>query len=274
MVKIPRPEDNPYRSSQILNNTIAPPQRPSRRLGMGRLGESCIRAMWLGFRWSRKGSITVRVKRIFAAGNAYEDMVVNDLREVLGCTIEGEQEMLLGWGGHIVGFIDGKILGLPEAPKTWHLLEVKSMNANNYRKFVKNGVKKSHPKYYSQAQSYCGKLGLTRIAFAVINKDDQEIHVERLEFDENHYKTVMGRAIDVISSDIIPPNVINDRDNFTCRFCDFVPICYDAKPLAKNCRTCSKVDIEDDGKWSCSLKEIQLTNEQQENGCRNYMPVG
>jgi hypothetical protein len=272
MVKIPKMEDTSYTSDYSLNSINAPSQRPSKRLGMSGIGEDCTRKMWFRFRWAKQGNITRRIKRLFDIGNAYEDQVIASLNES-GLVVTDEQFMVLGWAGHIVGFMDGVVTGVKEAPKTPHLLEVKSMNDRNFKTFKKKGIQKSHPKYYSQAQAYCGKKNLTRILFACINKNDSEIHTERLEFDSDHFHYIMGRGIDVVSSEFPPPNIISDPTNFSCRFCDYSDICYEGAKAQPTCRSCKYVDLENDGGWSCRLHKKALDNDEQRQGCNQYITI-
>ena len=272
MVKLPKIEESEHSTNYFLNQIPAPPGRPSKRLGMATIGEDCTRKMWFRFRWAKQGSITRRIQRLFDIGHSYEEQVVASLVET-GIVITGQQDMLLGWGGHIVGFIDGIAVGVHEAPKTPHLLEVKSMNDRNFKVFKKKGIQKSHPKYYSQAQAYCGKKKLTRILFACINKNDSEIATERVHFSEDHYRFIMGRGMDVVGSEVPPPNVISDPKNFACRFCDYSDICYEGARIQQTCRSCKYADLENEGKWSCSLHKKEISNEEQSIGCRQYSSV-
>ena len=272
MVKIPSKEEVSHSTDYALNNVNASDGKPSKRLGMATIGEDCTRKMWFRFRWARQGSITTRIERLFGIGHSYEDQVVESLVKA-GIEVTDQQDMLLGWGGHIVGFIDGVATGVYEAPKTPHLLEVKSMNDRNFKVFKKKGIQKSHPKYYSQAQAYCGKKKLTRILFACINKNDSEIATERVHFSEDHYRFIMGRGMDVVGSEVPPPNVISDPKNFSCRFCDYSDICYEGAKLQQTCRSCKYVDLENEGKWSCRLHSKEISSEEQASGCGQYMPL-
>ena len=273
MVKIPKPEESPHASRYILNMTNIEEGRRSRRIGMATLGGKCTRAMWLKFRWARYSPLlNRRVRRIFRIGDAIEDLVIAELTDI-GMIITKQQEPVEGWGGHIFGYTDGRVTNVPEAPKTEHLLEVKSMNDRNFQQLKKKGVKLSKFEHYIQMQAYMGKLELTRALYAVYNKNDSEIYIERVHFDRSDYKHAMSRAVDVVSSETMPPNIINDPKNFACKWCDFIPICYEGFAMDATCRSCSKVDIEDNGKWSCRLHNKKLTFEEQEAGCEYYRPI-
>jgi hypothetical protein len=258
--------------SYSLNMVNAPMGRRSRRIGMATMGNPCLRAMWFKFRWARISPFPIRVQRIFDLGHACEDLVIDSLKAA-GVEITREQEEVPGWGGHIWGFIDGVAMGVPEAPKTPHLWENKSSNDRIFKTIVKKGVKAAKLDHYVQMQMYMGKKDLTRALYTVINKNDSEIYVERIHFYESDYKEYMSRGMDVISHEVAPPNLFQDPNKQACKWCDFKPICYEGEEILKSCRSCVRVDIEEDGKWSCNLLSKELSIEEQEAGCDRYRPV-
>ena len=272
MVKIPKLEDDPHRLNYMLNKTTIKRERRSNRLGMAAIGNPCLRAMWLKFRWGREVELPRRVKRIFALGDACEIIVIDALKE-LGLEITDQQEEVAGWGGHIWGYTDGRITKVPGAEKTVHLLEVKSMNDRIFKTVKKDGVIEAKHEHYVQMTNYMGKLNLERALYCAINKNDSEIHTERIRFCKTDYKEFMSRGIDVISHEIAPPNLFQTETAQACKWCDFVPICYQGEPALKSCRTCVRVDIEDEGKWSCNLHQKELSFEEQQIGCDQYRPL-
>lgn len=273
MVKIPTQDDNKFTTTYLLNKTSVESGKRSQRLGMATLGEPCFRAMWFKFRWVRTGThIQRRIKRIFSTGDAFEKIAIADLISI-GYVVTDQQKMVPGYGGHILGYIDGIVMNVIEAPKTPHLLEVKSMNDRNFQQVKKHGVEKAQNKHFYQTQSYMGKLDLTRTLYVAVNKNDSEVYVERIYFDQAKYKERMHRAIDVVSCEETPPNLFNNPKAKECMWCDFSPVCYDQLEYEKSCRTCSRVDIENDGKWSCSLLKKQLTYDEQVAGCNQYRRI-
>jgi len=269
MVKIPKPEDSHNSLSYMLNLTNIQSSRRSRRLGMASMANPCVRAMWFKFRWARITDLPRRVRRIFDLGTACEDIVIRDLEEV-GLVITEQQKPVPGWAGHIFGYIDGIVLGVPEAPKTPHLWENKSANDRIFKTIKKSGVKRAKFEHYIQMMMYMGKLKLKRGLYTVINKNDSEIYPERIYFDESEYKEYMFRGMDMIGHETAPPNLFQDPNKQACKWCDFKPICYESQPILKSCRSCEFVDIEDDAGWSCRLLQKDLSIEEQEAACKNY----
>lgn len=272
MVKIPTRQSTEFSTTYMLNQTLVDTGRRSQRLGMASLGAKCVRQLWLKFRWARIGSTSIKISRLFEMGNGVEAQVIKDL-EALGVEITDRQAPVHGWGGHIFGFIDGIAHNVYEAPKTPHLLEVKSMNDRNFNALVSKGIKDSKLEHYVQCQMYMGKLRLTRTLYIAVNKNTSEAYAIRFEYDEVEYRFYMGRGMDVVGSETSPPNMINDEKNFACRFCDFVPICYGGEDYLKSCRTCVHVNLEDEGKWSCGKHNKQLTYQEQIDACDSYRPV-
>jgi hypothetical protein len=272
MVKIPSPKENPYELAFMLNSTTVPRERRSRRIGMASMSNPCLRAMWFNFRWARESNLPTRVLRIFEMGHASEKIIIDALAKA-GVVITRQQEFVEGWGGHIAGFIDGVATNVPGAEKTEHLFEAKSMNDRIYKTVVKHGLKKAKFEHYVQMTMYMGKLGLKRGLYVAINKNDSEMYTERVRYNEGDYKEYMSRGMDVICHEGAPPNLFQNPKSQACIWCDFKPICYEAEPILKSCRSCVKIDIEDEGKWSCSLLNEERTFEDQHNPCPHYQPV-
>lgn len=272
MVKIPTIEDNPYTTQYMLNNKLIIDGKRSQRLGMASLGDECVRRMWFGFRWAKEKQIITKIQRLFGFGDTIENILINDL-ESIGITVTDRQKWINGWGGHIAGKIDGIAHNVPEAPLTPHLLEVKSMNDANFNKLKRYGIIEAQPKHYVQCQMYMGKLDLTRALYIAMNKNTSEVFVIRIEYNKGAYNEYMQRAVDVVSHETAPPNLFGNINNMACKFCDYQNICYDGEPLLKSCRSCVRCDIEDDGKWSCSLLQKQLTYDDQVKACDNYRPI-
>jgi hypothetical protein len=239
---------------------------------MASMANPCMRAMWFKYRWARITDFPRRIIRIFDLGSACEEIVKKDLID-LGLVITDEQKEVPGWIGHIWGFIDGIIMNVPEAPKTPHLWENKSMNDRIFKTVVKKGVKKAKFDHYIQMQMYMGELGLTRALYTAINKNDSEIYPERVYFSKTEFKEFKSRAREVIGYEDAPPNLLQVANKPPCQWCDFSPICYDGEPMLMSCRTCKRVDIEENGKWSCNLHNKFLTIKEQEAGCSSYRPL-
>ena len=123
-------------------------------LGASIIGHHCERYLWYCFRQCCKPDFSGRMYRLFETGDLEEPRFIRELRAI-GCTVHdtdenGEQFEVSAFGGHFSGHMDGCALGIPEAPKTWHVLEFKTHNAKSFRGLVKKGVKESKPQHYAQ----------------------------------------------------------------------------------------------------------------------------
>ena len=113
------------------------------------LGEECERALWYELRWASQPEVIDGLKAItFETGNIEETRLLNALR-MIGCEVDevdhrGKQYRASAVAGHVRGKMDGKVLGLPEAVKTWHVVECKSMKETYWKAVVKDGVRKGY----------------------------------------------------------------------------------------------------------------------------------
>ncbi len=261
-------------------------------LGMSGLGDLCNRKIWYGWRWATKSDFPPRVRRIFERGDWEEPRMIRDLKaigvecfmrdesrdKVLITGIPGEkQESLVGFSGHAGGHPDGRLLGVPEAPKTEHLAEFKTANEKGFNKFVKLGVELANIVYYGQVQVYMKRMKLTRCLFGVTNKNTEERYWQRIKFNPDHAQMLIEKERNIILSEDPPEREYTAR-NFECKFCSHRDVCHNKKPMAVNCRTCNSNDIYDDGVWKCSNpfslnKDKILTLEQQAFGCSRYKSI-
>jgi len=258
-------------------------------LGASIIGHACERYLWYCFRQATKEDIGGRIYRLFNTGDIEEARIVEDLR-MIGCTVHevdpntGQQFEISEFGGHFSGHTDGALVGLPEAPKTWHLLEAKSHNNKSFVALEKKGVKKSKPQHYSQMQAYMGKQGLKRALYFAVNKDTDELYCERVHFDQAHYDLLMEKARRIITQNQIPPRLSDRPDYYQCGWCDAKEICHATSSEAEacatsgtSCRQCcfATPDIAGEGaRWTCDKLGKALSVEDQDRACERllYLP--
>ena len=248
-------------------------------LGASEIGHECDRYLWLSFRWAKPADFDGRMLRLFDSGNHQEPRLIADLRnigvEVWDKDADGNQWRYKAVGGHFAGSLDGVGLGLPEAPKTPHLLEFKTANAKSFATMVKKGVKEAKPQHYTQMQVYMGWASLTRAAYLMVNKDTDEIHFERIEFDKNAFNRAIQRAERIITSPEPAVTLADDATNFTCKFCQYKHHCYGTEAPAVSCRTCahSTPETDADGRWSCAQGCPDMDVAAQRKGCGEHRHI-
>jgi hypothetical protein len=236
-----------------------------------------------------------RLKRLFARGHREEKHVIA-LLESIGYTVNGPElikailkktgfvqtvdattgdmqiEMINGFG-HIKGHNDGVVEGVIEASKTPHLLEIKTAADAKFKKFKKiNNLAKSHPMYYAQTQLYMHHLKLTRCLWYVVNKNDDDIHVERIRYNRGEAEDLLRRGEHILLS-TCPPRQPFPKTYFECKWCGAYDVCWKDVPMNKSCRSCEYAEIAHDGKWNCGSpagRGMIIPIEFQRVGCGEY----
>ena len=278
MAELPEPQNSTRKAIfEHYEKTADRQGRP--HLGASEIGHECDRYLWLSFRWAKPADFDGRMLRLFDTGNHQEPRLIADLRnigvEVWDKDEDGNQWRYKAAGGHFAGSLDGVGLGLPEAPKTPHLLEFKTANAKSFAAMAKKGVKESKPQHWLQMQIYMGWANLTRAMYLMVNKDTDEIHAERIEFDQDAFDRALQRAERIITSPEPAVTLAEDATNFTCKFCQYKHQCYGTEAPAVSCRTCahSTPEMDGDGRWSCAQGNPDMDVSAQRAGCGEHRHI-
>ena len=252
-------------------------------LGASLIGHACERYLWLTFRWAKAKKWPGRMLRLFETGQLEEPRIVANLRRI-GAQVhetapDGKQWRVSAVGGHFGGSMDAAAVGLPEAPKTWHVLEFKTHNDKSFKELLTKGVEKSKPQHWAQMQTYMGLTGMERAMYVAVCKNTDEIYTERVEFDPTEFAKIMARAERVITAAEPPLRCSNDPSWYVCKMCDFHPLCHGDEAPDVNCRTCAHstpvVDGEDGG-WDCKeFGQVGLIAQRESHQCRThrYIPI-
>ena len=179
---------------------------------------------------------------------------------------------LLPATGHFKGHTDGAALGVPEAPKTWHLLEMKTASASQFKKIEKEGCESAKPQHYAQMQVYMHLTGLKRALYMVVNKDTDALYTERLRYDSKRAQSYIDKAQRIINAstpperaDTLPEEGKKPKYGSPCTYCDAKALCHGKSEVAVNvpalhCRQCAHSTPIENGKWRCE----QTSNEALE----------
>lgn len=248
-------------------------------LGASVIGdENCLRHLWYSFRWASEPDFDGQLLRLFERGHLEEARIVSELKRV-GWDVEdvdpetGEQRRVAFFGGHFSGSSDGQVLGVFEAPKTNHLLEVKTSNAKRFAILKKDGVQKSNPGHYAQMQTYMHGLKLKRALYICVCKDNDEIYSERVHYDKAFAEAIVLKARTVVTSAEPLSKIKEDPSWFECKFCNHRPICHieNVDRLDRNCRTCASSTPLDNGTWVCEFLQKELSVDEQREGCKSHL---
>lgn len=245
-------------------------------LGASQIGRKCAREVWLGYRWAVVKQFKARMLRLVNRGHLEEARFLA-LLEMIGCQFHldpsGEQERISDHGGHYGSALDAVVWGIPDCPGEWVLGEFKTHNTKSFCKLVVEGVKQSKPEHHDQMQSCMARRGIHKCIYIAVNKNDDDLFAEIVEYDHAHASGVQAKAADLITRRTAPPRLSEDPSNFDCTYCDAKQRCHfphEAPPF-KNCRTCrhSLADIPS-GTWGCELKNMMLDKEAQLAGCDQW----
>ena len=236
--------------------------------------------------------------RLFETGDLEEPRFTEELRGI-GCEVHtedqatGKQFFVSALGGHVRGYLDAAILGLPEAPHTFHVGEFKSHNQKSFNALKKHGVQKHKPEHFAQMQMYMHLTGMTRALYLAVNKNTDELYTERVKWNEQYSLELLDRADGVIRSNVPPERISDSPEFYQCKWCFNRDLCFgsedtDAPALPLNiisCRQCchSTPVIEefedkitekyhpDYGRWQCEKHERALSLNDQLKACGDHL---
>ncbi|EYR81818.1 hypothetical protein [Shinella sp. DD12] len=241
----------------------------------GDLGVECDRAVWLAFRRaSTPEGIDWRKRRIFQRGEIEEERLL-DLLRLAGVEVWGQQDRVRAAGGHLRGKIDGRALGLLEAPAKEHVVECKSAKQEVFRKVAKEGVKLGKPEHYATFQFYMYGLGIDRVLYLMSNKNDEDIHYERVPYDAEFAMRLVARAERLISMPTPPGRLCTKRDDFRGQFCRQAAVCWGEERPRVHCRSCihSTPLMHGNAGWDCARWSKPLSLDEQDEGCAAHLFV-
>jgi hypothetical protein len=280
MSTLPEPTRGTAQAIHLLHAVKAAAEEDRAYLGWSEIGHSCERYLWLKFRWTEREVLEGRIARLFDTGHREEARILAELR-ALGCKVHdrdenGQQFGISSVGGHLRGHLDAVVEGLPEAPRTAHLVDVKTISSKRFKEIIKKSMKNVYPKYWAQAHGYMGHMKLERAAFIFVCKDDDQIHVERLEFDPEAFTQYEARGERIIRSAEPPPRIADSADDEECKYCVFAPLCHGTTAPRVNCRTCAHSTPVLDGEggaWRCELRSQQIGDRLQRTGCDDHRVI-
>lgn len=244
-------------------------------LGASLIGKECERALWYDFRWTTKAKFPGRVLRLFETGHLAEARLVQNLRRTGATVLEvdpetGRQFRVQAHGGHFGGSLDGIALNLLEAPKTWHVLEFKTHSAKSFADLAAKRVRQSKPQHFAQMQIYMSLTGLTRALYVAVNKDNDDLYIERVEIDTVVSARLLEKAQRVIFAATPLPRISEDPSWYQCRLCDHADVCHGKQAAEINCRTCLHATPIDGG-WHCARHNKSLTEVDQRTACAHHL---
>lgn len=259
-------------------------------ISMSDLGSDCDRAIWNSFRWvSKPEFLTGQKLRLFATGHSQEARLIADLRRIPGVTVwdtdperpdernpgQFQQFKVYSHGGHVRGKLDGKAIGLPDAPKTLHVVECKSHNEKNFKLFKTKKLKEAKPAHWWQCQKYMQLEKIDRCLYMGVCKDNDDLYLERIEYDAVAIMQLDARLERIINNNRPPSRIAESPGKYPCMFCKHKDVCHSQEFGRSHCRTCvhsTPVITEgNDAVWHCEKFGKVLTVDEQRAGCHAHL---
>ncbi|MBB6299941.1 oxidoreductase [Rhizobium leucaenae] len=241
----------------------------------GDIGLECDRQIWFAFRRASVPEvITWRKRRIFERGNIEEERLL-DLLRLVDVQVWGQQDRVRAAGGHLRGKIDGRALGIIEAPTKEHIVECKSAKDDIFRKVKKHGVKVGKPEHYATFQFYMFGTGVDRVYYMMSNKNDEDLHFERVPYDADFAIRQVAKIERIINMPEPPSRLCSKRDDFRGTFCRQAAVCWGEELPRAHCRTCIHASALLDGHagWDCSRWSKPLSLAEQDAGCPAHLYI-
>lgn len=259
-------------------------EKPRAYLGMSQIGDSCSRKLWYDFRKVGREKFDAATLKRFADGHRTEDLIIERLRLLDSLTVvshlaDGNQIGYKDHDGHFSGHLDGDILGILQAPKTKHVLEIKCCSDKKFKELQKavaelgekQALKKWNPVYYAQGMLYCHYHGCTRHYLVVATPGGRDWMGMRTDADVPHAISLVARAKKIIHAQEPPDRLSNDPSFFECRYCNYSRVCHRGDMPDRACRTCLHSSPIEAGQWHCQRWGKQLTFDEQLVGCPAHL---
>ena len=108
---------------------------------------------------------------------------------------------------------------------------IEAANDKKFNEFVKNGVANTNPVYAAQVALYQAYMDLTEnpCMFTVMNKNNSDIYIELIDFNQNLAQTTSDKAVNILEAtkaNEILPRIAQNDDFYLCKMCDFYQTCW------------------------------------------------
>lgn len=253
-------------------------EKPFRKhLGASGIGDDCSRKIQLRWRWTQKPSFPPRVLRLFNRGHLEEARFLSMLMCIPEVklwyeTEDGGQFKWSFFNGHYGSALDGIARNIPDIPNGEACYtEFKTSNDAGFKKLLKEGVREVKHEHYVQMQECMLAYKLKYSLYLCVNKNDDAIYGEIVEYDHDTAMRYHRRAQEIIFTTEALPRMSNNPTFWKCKFCDVRSICHGKAIPEINCRTCCHWSPERDGTYSCTRKNDEVFSESAMVGCAEHV---
>lgn len=259
-------------------------ETPRPYFGMSSAGDPCARKLWLRFRWAERETFAASTLKMFADGHAGEELQAKRLRLVKDLELHvvdpdtGRQFAVKACGGHSRGHLDGALVGLLQAPKTWHVWEHKQVNEKKFAQLQKLVDEKGEKQaleawdetYFAQGQLYMHGTGMRRHYLTCSTPGGRATIGVRTEYQKDKAERLMQRCADIVFAAEPPLRISDDPTFWLCKRCAHADQCHGTAAPLVNCRTCAHATPRDNGTWTCDMLDCVLSIDAQRIGCKEH----
>lgn len=211
--------------SNLIDKIIPPEDKSRPYIGASNIGSDCLRQIWYGLKCCKSVPNLARNQRNMDIGKKFEGMIL-DWLESAGLTVIRPHP-----SNHYLEYFDAELpyfRGHADAllPTLNAVIDIKVIKASSYREFVNKGIKAWSPIYYAQLQSYMGMGNIPHAYLLALNKDTAELHDEKVDFDEPHYKFLKHRAEIIANSVSEPVRISSNPSWWLCKLCKYRSTCH------------------------------------------------
>jgi hypothetical protein len=231
---------------------------PRKYIGASIIGAVCDAQIAYSLRGFPNVQIPPRVKRIFDFGHWIEEYIVQNIisahykvEAVDPATYKQWHFSPAEYGGHVQCNLDGVIYvnGIKMN------LEIKSMNDDMFKTFVRKGIKYSHTHYYLQAQMAHMLSGMEHTFLVAMNKDTCHYHAEVIHDDLIEHSYIRLRIERAMTN--TAARVAEDETDWRCRECPKAGVCWGEIEVVRLCSRCQFSLPAPDRKWYCTKHNIE-----------------
>lgn len=251
-------------------------KEPRWHLGASEIGDDCMRRVWMKFRWIKQEQFDGRRLRLFKRGKD-EEAKLAALLEAIGVTVvpfdeSGKQHKFAAVMGHFGGARDG--IGYCDLiPGVGFIVEYKTSGDKYFKPVVAKGVRSAKPEHYRQMCQYGGAAGVEWALYVVVNKNDDDIYFEFVRLDIGLALNDVRKADHIITSQIAPQRIAQEKTFYKCRMCFLVPQCFEGAAPDKNCRSCTSAHAMPGGEWYCAAYQRPIPRDFVPHGCPNWRSI-
>ena len=241
-----------------------------RYLGASEIGDECSRKLWLKFHgYIKPEKFSSRMMRLFFRGKR-EEPVFETMLENAGAKI---LQSCLDQAGFKDGFFAGHGDGVYEFEGKRVAVEMKTHNTKSFATLKRGQLLATHPRHYAQCIVYSGKFDCEYALYIAVNKDNDELFIDCIQFNEEHFKAYCDKAEFITMADKPPERIATSPVSFKCKFCNAHSVCWGLEMARVDCRNCTSVTKDrENGKFRCELDSKKLLDKNSNCEYHSFNP--